>query len=395
MREILEHHAIDRAADCRGGNRRSPGWTGPPAPSVSQDTPTPAELVATAGSPVLVVDEPQVVAVAREALAEPVRENEPVCLPGAQQDLVGPHGTGSQDDHARRHHVAIFAEAARAHPIRRSTTSCGESLRRSVTPSASAMCRCCRPISPRPTASSWPASQTHDDPPLQPRAVAAGFSLAGLSAYSGVHEVDKNSRRGGGDRSRRRRCVHRDRPGRSRSSAAARAQDDHRRRRHVHGRQRTSSRAGTARQAPSATARATGNASTGPTSSTTRCPRRRRSLRSSRPIRRSRRTSASHGSSPTPPCPPSGARRCARPTGPAGADRCRQPRGASAEQSLTVSESFRRTRGRPSSPSAPCDRTPSRPGTRPSPGALRRRCGNSRRALRPRDRVGRFPARSG
>ena len=143
------------------------------------------------------------------------------------------------------------------------------------------MCRCCRRIWPRPTASSWPASSSRRRPAAAALAVAAGFSLAGLNAYSGVHEVDKNSRCGGGDRSRRRRRVHRDRPAptplRHRRPRPRRPSTPTARTRSA----RTSSRAGTARRAPSATARATGNASTGPTSSTTRCPRRRRSFRSS------------------------------------------------------------------------------------------------------------------
>ena len=107
---------------------------------------------------------------------------------------------------------------------------------------------------------------------------------------------------------------------------------------------RTSSRAGTARQAPSATARATGNASTGPTSSTTRCPRRRRTFRSSRPIYGVHDERVPAMAAHRRPLARPGEPAMCSASGPTGADRCRQPRGASAEQSLTVSESFPYTR---------------------------------------------------
>ena len=79
------------------------------------------------------------------------------------------------------------------------------------------MCRCCRRSWPRPTPSSWPVSSSPRETRRCSRRCSGGFFVSRTQRLLWSSWVDKNSRFGGGDRSRRLGRVRRDRPGRSRA----------------------------------------------------------------------------------------------------------------------------------------------------------------------------------
>ena len=144
-----------------------------------------------------------------------------------------------------------------------STRTCGASWRRSVTSSASATWQCCRRISPRPTASSWPAEFNRRRPAAAALAVAAGFSYCRTERLDCVHEDDENSRDGGGVACPAGVPLVRRPPSRSPAPAPPPAPKTTIDADGTYAVGADIHRGGTPRQGPSATARATGNGSAG------------------------------------------------------------------------------------------------------------------------------------